>query len=86
MPSYPWLFESQLDISKTASIIKTMQKLGVPYEEGYDLKASYDMMKQAARIKESLKKDKIVVNEKDEIVALIAYLQRLGSDIEKTNQ
>ena len=60
-----------------------MQTLGVPYPEGYDKKANADLMKQANKIKESLKKDKINTDANAEIVAVIAYLQRLGTDIKK---
>jgi cytochrome c oxidase cbb3-type subunit I/II len=59
-----------------------MQKLGVPYPEGYDKIANNDLMAQATGIKESLKKDKIEINRDAEIIALISYLQRLGRDIE----
>jgi cytochrome c oxidase cbb3-type subunit I/II len=42
-------------------------------------------MKQANEIKANLKKDKIETASATEIVALIAYLQRLGVDIRKTD-
>jgi cytochrome c oxidase cbb3-type subunit I/II len=65
-----------------------MQRLGVPYEEGYDKRAAADMEKQANAIAANLKKDGIETMPDKEIVALIAYLQRLGKDIkgaDKTN-
>ena len=62
-----------------------MQFLGTPYEEGYDEKANDDLKKQAAQIAEELKAvDKNIQDDElseREIVALIAYLQRLGTDI-----
>ncbi len=81
MPPYPWLFEDDLDKSTTAAKIRAMQTLGVPYEKGYDKVANKDLEKQASQIVESLKKDEITVMADKEIVALIAYLQRLGTDI-----
>lgn len=63
-----------------------MQKLGVPYEEGYDAKANNDLMTQANGIRNSLKLDKIETPANKEIVALIAYLQRLGKDIKAANK
>jgi cytochrome c oxidase cbb3-type subunit I/II len=36
MPQYPWLLEDQLDANSTIAKIKAMQRLGVPYPEGYD--------------------------------------------------
>lgn len=83
MPRYPWLFTDRIDKSKTYDMIRAMQRLGVPYAKGYENKANDDMDKQAAKIQSDLKKDKIEVKKTDEIVALIAYLQRLGTDIKK---
>jgi len=55
--------------------------LGTPYEEGYEKVAIDHAMKQAVGIKNSLAKEGIEVKPNSEIVALIAYLQRLGTDI-----
>ena len=81
MPSYPWLFDSELSTDLTAGKIRAMQTLGVPYEEGYDQLAVEDLNAQAQQIADNLKKDGIEVLPQTEIVALIAYLQRLGTDI-----
>ena len=58
-----------------------MKKLGVPYPEGYEDKAINDLNKQAEEITASLKKDGIETASNKEIIALIAYLQRMGKDI-----
>ncbi|MBX3239898.1 MAG: cytochrome-c oxidase, cbb3-type subunit I [Chitinophagaceae bacterium] len=81
MPAYPWLLDDNLDTTSTRSKIKAMQKLGVPYAAGFEDKANEDLMQQANSIVESLKKDKIETPPTKEIVALIAYLQRIGKDI-----
>ncbi|MBN8696564.1 MAG: cytochrome-c oxidase, cbb3-type subunit I [Bacteroidetes bacterium] len=81
MPQYPWLLEDALDTASTPAKIRAMQKLGVPYPDGYDKIANIDLIKQADEITESLKKDKIETPNDREIIALIAYLQRLGKDI-----
>jgi cytochrome c oxidase cbb3-type subunit I/II len=81
MPPYPWLVEQDLDISTTPAKIKAMKTLGVPYPEGYEDKAVDDLNKQASQISANLAKDNIQVASNKEIVALIAYLQRLGVDI-----
>lgn len=81
MPNYTWLFRNEIDTSVTAAKIRAMQTLGVPYPEGYDKIANDDLMKQAETIKASLAKDKIEVKSDKEIIALIAYLQRVGTDI-----
>lgn len=86
MPSYAFMIDDDLDTTTTAAKIRAMQKLGVPYPEGYDAQANKDLMKQANSIASNLEKDGIKVMGNKEIVALIAYLQRLGVDIkaEKT--
>jgi cytochrome c oxidase cbb3-type subunit I/II len=88
MPSYPWLFEQTINRSETAGKIKALRTVGVPYEDGYESTANDDLDKQAQEITASLKADGIETVPDAEIVALIAYLQRLGTDIkgEKTAQ
>ena len=81
MPPYPWLFEQDWDQEIIPRKIRAMQTLGVPYEEGFDNEAIADAQAQAKAIAEGLKSDNIEVASEKEIVALIAYLQRLGTDI-----
>ena len=81
MPQYVWLLDNKLDTSSTASKIRAMKTLGVPYPDGYEKIANIELMKQADSIALNLKKDKIETPGDAEIVALIAYLQRIGRDI-----
>lgn len=81
MPSYPWLFENDLDISTTPSKIHAMRKMGVPYAEKLETTANDILMVQADKIAANLKKDKIEIASNKEIIALIAYLQKLGADV-----
>jgi cytochrome c oxidase cbb3-type subunit I/II len=81
MPAYPWLATNKLDTSTTSAKIKVMTGLGVPYPKDYYLIANNDLMKQANDITADLKKDEIEVVPDREIIAIIAYLQRLGKDI-----
>ncbi|MBL0053188.1 MAG: cytochrome-c oxidase, cbb3-type subunit I [Bacteroidetes bacterium] len=81
MPPYAFMIEDDLDTTTTAAKIRAMQTLGVPYPEGYDAKANADLMKQADAISANLLKDGIKVMSNKEIVAIIAYLQRMGTDI-----
>jgi cytochrome c oxidase cbb3-type subunit I/II len=81
MPPYPWLIRKNIDATKMPAKIRAMLKLGVPYPKDYDQQAISDMEKQAAGIQASLAKDKIEVKSNKEIIALVAYLQRLGKDI-----
>lgn len=81
MPPYPWLFDDQIDVSSTVAKIKAMKRLGVPYPPNYENIAAADMEKQAKLIAANLDKDGISILPDREVVALIAYLQRLGTDI-----
>ena len=81
MPSYPWLLEQQLSTDLTPDKIDVMRTLGVPYPEGYENQAVSDLQIQAEGITDDLLESGIVVDPDIEIVALIAYLQRLGTDI-----
>ena len=83
MPSYSFMIDQNLDTASTPAKIKAMQTLGVPYPADYSLIANADLMRQAKEITESLKQDSIFVAPNKEIVAMIAYLQRLGTDIGK---
>jgi len=83
MPAYPFLLEQDLDISSTPAKIRAMQTLGVPYEKGYDQKANDDLHIQAREIANNLMTDSIRIAPGKEVIALIAYMQRLGSDISK---
>jgi cytochrome c oxidase cbb3-type subunit I/II len=88
MPAYPWMETNEVDLSSTPAKIRVLKKLGTPYPENYDEVANEDYMEQAeevvAELEEQLKEQEIKVNPKSEMVALIAYLQRLGTDIKKT--
>lgn len=81
MPTYDFMVEDDLDISTLAEKIRVMQKLGVPYPSDYDQIAVKDLEKQSIAIADDLKKSGISVDHKKEIIAMIAYLQRLGMDI-----
>jgi cytochrome c oxidase cbb3-type subunit I/II len=81
MPAYPWLYEQTIDKGLTAAKINALRTVGVPYEEGYEERANDDLDKQANRIVEGLQLEGLDTSSDSEIVALIAYLQRLGTDI-----
>ncbi len=88
MPPYPWLITDDLDVSQTPGKIRVLQSLGTPYPDGYDEIAVEDLMSQANKIATSLRADGIEGEalEDKEIIALIAYLQRLGTDIKPKPQ
>ena len=81
MPAYAWMIDDPIDTASTPAKIRAMQRLGVPYPEGYDQVANKDLMQQAETIRTKLAADKIKTPANREIVAMIAYLQRMGTDI-----
>jgi len=97
MPSYRWLTRNKLDKSQTEAKMRTMVKLGVPYSDEDIANAQQSMTDQGTQIEKNLYNDPDFVEayEADkqasgadfvemrdrEIVAMIAYLQRLGTDI-----
>ena len=81
MPPYPWMMENEIDTASTKVKIEAMITLGVPYPEGYGSVANADLLDQAQGIADNLKRDGIEVEGNKDIIALIAYLQRLGTDI-----
>ena len=83
MPAYSFMLDKELDTASTRAKIKAMRTIGVPYDEGYEYIANKDLMNQAAKIQSNLLNDSIRVKPNAEILAIIAYLQRLGTDIEK---
>jgi cytochrome c oxidase cbb3-type subunit I/II len=81
MPAYPWLYEQQIDKGLTAGKISALRTVGVPYADGYEEIANQELDTQANRIADNLKLEGLETTPDAEIVALIAYLQRLGTDI-----
>src|SRR5690606_31056820 len=81
MPAYPWLITQDLDYSSTPGKIRALTKLGVPYPEGFADESIANARKQADDIVADLKANQVETSSDKEIIALIAYLQRLGTDI-----
>ena len=86
MPAYPFMIDNKVDTSLTGAKIRAMQTLGVPYPEGYDKQANADLLAQGKKIQANLKKDKLDAGATSEIVAMIAYLQRMGTDIKAASK
>ncbi|MCX6836036.1 MAG: cytochrome-c oxidase, cbb3-type subunit I [candidate division Zixibacteria bacterium] len=81
MPRFLWLAHEPVDAGNTPAKIRAMRKMGVPYPDGYDTLAAADMERQAHVIITGLGEAGITADPRSKLVALIAYLQRLGTDI-----
>jgi cytochrome c oxidase cbb3-type subunit I/II len=81
MPAYPWLFTQTLDISSTKAKLNAMRILGVPYTNEEVNNAEESLKTQAQLIADDLASQGAAIRPDAEIIAIIAYLQRLGTDI-----
>ncbi len=96
MPSYPFLMRKKLDFSSVATRIAAMQALGVPYPQYADearANAMADAQAQATQLAaefvqqnngpyRDLSGAEFDLADK-QVIALVAYLQRLGTDLLK---
>jgi len=88
MPPYAWLYDQELDLGLTTRKLQALKTLGTPYTDEYIAQAAEEAKTQAQAIAASLQKDGIEMPgmADKEIIALIAYLQRLGTDIKPKAQ
>jgi len=87
MPAYPHLATQIMDLDDLPAKISALRKLGVPYPQETETNAIAMARKQADEVAASLAKQSVKddqINDK-ELVAIIAYLQRLGTDIKISN-
>lgn len=78
MPAYPHLFTEKFDQKTLPKKIAAMVQLGVPYPMMTAVEIKENAIKQGIEIVNTLKADKINALPDTKIVALIAYLQKLG--------
>ena len=85
MPSYPWLFRDKTDFAILPKKFSVMKSLGVPYTEDDVRTAESDARAEAVEVANRLSAQGVPAQklEEKEIVALIAYLQRLGADYKR---
>ncbi|MFK5957411.1 MAG: cytochrome-c oxidase, cbb3-type subunit I [Lutibacter sp.] len=88
MPRYTWIIKDDLNASNIEAKMNGLATLGVPYTDKEIANAKQSIITQAKKIETSLRQDPEFVKnygnsniQNKEIVALIAYLQRLGTDI-----
>lgn len=81
MPNYPWLFVKPTEFGILTKKLRVMKSLGVPYTEEEINNAVADAKAQAQTITDGLVASGVSPKIQDkQIIALIAYLQRLGKD------
>ncbi len=80
MPSYHWLADEDVYVDGTPDKIKAMKALGVPYDKARIAGAIVEYREQAAKIVADLAVDGHEIESDRKLVALIAYLMRLGKN------
>ena len=80
MPPYPWLYDRRYDPADIQASLRALRRVGVPYGAADIAAAPAAMQQQAEAIVARLGQSGITTTADREIVALIAYLQRLGPD------
>lgn len=85
MPAYPWLFKNKLKYSHLQRKLEVLKSFGVPYSDELINDPITSAQNQAKEIAEALKRDGNLKEDfsDKEIIALIAYLQKLGKNQEK---
>jgi len=78
MPAYPWLLEDSLRYDDIEKKMGVMRRLGVPYSDEDIARAREDIAAQAAGIAALLEAEGYDSARDKEVIALIAYLERLG--------
>ena len=91
MPAYTWLLKQDMDVETLPNRIGALRTVGVPYADNYEDLVIRDAKYQAEMITQGLREngfatvDGIEITSDKKIIALIAYLQRLGTDIKGKN-
>ena len=89
MPRYPHLLDRPIEFADATASVKALRAVGVPYSEAEVAGAAEAARAQAARVEEQLiaenggKAEGMKGMSGRRVVALIAYLQRLGTDLNK---
>ncbi len=80
MPTYAWLLADEYDPADVTASVGALATLGHPYADTSEAGVTRLLDEQASGIVGRLSDAKIQANPRSEAVAMIAYLQRLGTD------
>lgn len=84
MPAFAYLYDWELDLGLTQRKFEVLRSLGHPYDDSEIAGAEASARAQAETIVSRLRNEGMQVSEvesRSEVVALIAYMQRLGADL-----
>ncbi len=80
MPPYPWLLTETIDARDVQASVRALKKSGVPYTDADVEGVAASLDAQGRQIVANLAGSNLQTTPDTEIVAMIAYLQRLGRE------
>jgi len=84
MPAYGWMLEKPLDAEQAVASTRAMQRLGVPYNDATVARAAAMAREQAKVIAARIVEEGGSPGLEDrQVIALIAYMLRLGTDLDR---
>ncbi len=82
MPNYAWMLTDDLDVASIPARLRALSRVGVPYSEADIAGAAAHAQRQADAIAaEVVAQGGPKALNRKEILALVAYLQRMGTDV-----
>ena len=82
MPEYTWLYGDKIDFGMLTKKLSVLKAVGVPYTEKQIENAIASAKEQARMITEGMSSSGVDIKmQNKKIIALIAYMQRLGTDM-----
>jgi cytochrome c oxidase cbb3-type subunit I/II len=86
MPPYAQLATNKLELSRTNEKMRALKSIGVPYRDADIEGAAADARAQGEAVAKDLAGEGVHIEPDAELVAMIAYLQRLGAKPEPERQ
>ena len=80
MPTYPWLLRAKIHPADVTASVVALARVGTPYAATDQAAVTAALEEQGAQIVSNLSSAGVTAAWDDEIVALTAYLQRLGRE------
>ncbi|MFI5301365.1 MAG: cbb3-type cytochrome c oxidase subunit II, partial [Polyangiales bacterium] len=85
MPAYAFMATAKLDVASVPAKLRAMKTIGVPYTNDDITRSIDDAKAQAQEIATDLGANGAKADSESELVALIAYLQRIGRNPTSTS-
>jgi cytochrome c oxidase cbb3-type subunit I/II len=83
MPAYTWMARDKVYLDDLGAKMRALSRIGVPYGPAEIETAMSDARAQAKAIGDELRQQGETPDDESELIALIAYLQRLGRDFKE---